>query len=313
MTSESDGRHAAGGRSRAGRDHETASQPRSRLSDQPCAGGSTALPRIWQRLFARVRSAPQRRPASHRRHRALRRARGGAARRGAGPAGARARVPRRPGLVTARRHGARRRRRRRCAAGGCVVGPVPTVWWPWRLPGRCRRALAAALAVVLDRIGVGLRDEEEARAEVAASLAPARATAKLLAGLPVFGLALGMSMGARPLGLPARQRARARLSGRRAAARRTRRRLGRAARRRRGGLSDVCRRRCGDGRSRGAGWPSSASDRRRIPRSATSARTSGTVHGRAGLVEDARRPRSRVRAWAAPSSGASRPDLPACS
>ena len=34
---------------------------------------------------------------------------------------------------------------------------------------------------------------------MAASLAPARATAKLLACLPVFGLALGMSMGARPL------------------------------------------------------------------------------------------------------------------
>ena len=41
---------------------------------------------------------------------------------------------------------------------------------------------------------------------MAASLAPARATAKLLAGLPVFGLALGMSMGARPLDVPARQR-----------------------------------------------------------------------------------------------------------
>ncbi len=56
-----------------------------------------------------------------------------------------------------------------------------------------------ALAGVLDRVGAGLRDEEEARAEVTTSLAPARATAKLLAALPVFGLVLGMSMGARPL------------------------------------------------------------------------------------------------------------------
>ena len=40
----------------------------------------------------------------------------------------------------------------------------------------------AALAVILDRIAAGLRDEQDAAAEVATSLAPARATAKLLAG-----------------------------------------------------------------------------------------------------------------------------------
>jgi tight adherence protein B len=58
-----------------------------------------------------------------------------------------------------------------------------------------------ALSDVLDRVGAGLRDEQEARAEVSSHLAPARATAKLLAALPIFGLALGTSMGAHPLGV----------------------------------------------------------------------------------------------------------------
>jgi tight adherence protein B len=57
----------------------------------------------------------------------------------------------------------------------------------------------AALAAVLDRVGTALRDDQDARAEVSAAVAPSRATAKLLAVLPVFGLALGVSMGARPL------------------------------------------------------------------------------------------------------------------
>ncbi len=57
----------------------------------------------------------------------------------------------------------------------------------------------AALADVLDRVGAALRAEEDARSEVEAALAPPRATAKLLAVLPVFGLLLGVSMDARPL------------------------------------------------------------------------------------------------------------------
>ncbi|MGA9344886.1 MAG: type II secretion system F family protein [Nocardioidaceae bacterium] len=56
-----------------------------------------------------------------------------------------------------------------------------------------------ALADMLDRVAEVLRDEQDARGEVTATLAPARATAKLLAGLPVFGLVLGSSVGARPL------------------------------------------------------------------------------------------------------------------
>lgn len=58
----------------------------------------------------------------------------------------------------------------------------------------------AALAVVLGRVAAGLRSDEEARAEVTAALGPPRATAKMLAVLPLFGIALGASMGADPLG-----------------------------------------------------------------------------------------------------------------
>lgn len=58
----------------------------------------------------------------------------------------------------------------------------------------------AALADVLDKTAAALRDEQEARVEVAAALAVPRATARMLAVLPLFGLGLGMSMGADPLG-----------------------------------------------------------------------------------------------------------------
>ena len=49
----------------------------------------------------------------------------------------------------------------------------------------------AAQADVLDRMGRGLRDERELQREITAGLGPSRATARLLAGLPVLGLALG--------------------------------------------------------------------------------------------------------------------------
>jgi tight adherence protein B len=65
----------------------------------------------------------------------------------------------------------------------------------WEVAG----SAGAALAAVLERIAAGLRSDEDARAEVVACLGPVRATAKLLAILPVFGLALGSSMGARPV------------------------------------------------------------------------------------------------------------------
>lgn len=57
----------------------------------------------------------------------------------------------------------------------------------------------AALADLLDRIGRGLRADESLRREVAGQLAAPRATARLLVGLPVFGLALGSATGMDPL------------------------------------------------------------------------------------------------------------------
>jgi tight adherence protein B len=58
----------------------------------------------------------------------------------------------------------------------------------------------AALAEVLDRVATGLRAEDEGRAEVEAALEPPRATAKLLAVLPILGLGLGTSIDAHPVG-----------------------------------------------------------------------------------------------------------------
>ncbi len=66
----------------------------------------------------------------------------------------------------------------------------------WEVAGRS----GAALVVVLSRVAASLRSDEEARDEVTAALGPPRATAKMLALLPLFGLALGLSMGADPLG-----------------------------------------------------------------------------------------------------------------
>ena len=65
----------------------------------------------------------------------------------------------------------------------------------WEVSG----SSGAALAAVLERIAAGLRSDDDARAEVTACLGPVRATATMLAVLPVFGLALGSSMGARPV------------------------------------------------------------------------------------------------------------------
>ena len=57
----------------------------------------------------------------------------------------------------------------------------------------------APMARVLDRLGDGIRDEREAQREVMSGLGPAKATARLMAVLPVFGLGMGLSMGARPI------------------------------------------------------------------------------------------------------------------
>jgi tight adherence protein B len=57
------------------------------------------------------------------------------------------------------------------------------------------------IAVVLERLGEGMDLDDELRRELDAALAGPKATMVLLAGLPLFGLALGQLMGARPFAL----------------------------------------------------------------------------------------------------------------
>lgn len=65
----------------------------------------------------------------------------------------------------------------------------------WEIAART----GAGLAGVVEQVVAGIRDDDAARGEVEASLGPPRATARLLALLPVAGVALGSSIGADPL------------------------------------------------------------------------------------------------------------------
>jgi tight adherence protein B len=98
------------------------------------------------------------------------------------------------------------------AASARLGGDVPTAWRTVaELPGaRPLRTVAAAwqvaersgagLAVVLERMSDALRAEDAVRREVDAALGPSRATARMLAVLPAFGLLLGIGMGGDPVG-----------------------------------------------------------------------------------------------------------------
>ncbi|MFI0412151.1 type II secretion system F family protein [Actinomadura sp. 3N508] len=55
------------------------------------------------------------------------------------------------------------------------------------------------LATVLDGLATALRDEEAQRQDVSVQLAGPRATARLLAALPLLGLAMAAALGAHPL------------------------------------------------------------------------------------------------------------------
>lgn len=57
----------------------------------------------------------------------------------------------------------------------------------------------AGLAAAIDRLGATLRSAEEVRSELSAHLAAPRATARMLAGLPVIGLLMAMVLGGNPL------------------------------------------------------------------------------------------------------------------
>lgn len=71
-----------------------------------------------------------------------------------------------------------------------------------RLLAACWRIGAergGTFAPVVDGLAAALRDEEAQREEISSQLAGPRATARLLAGLPVLGLAMGAALGAHPL------------------------------------------------------------------------------------------------------------------
>ncbi|HET7901458.1 MAG TPA: hypothetical protein VFL59_09740 [Candidatus Nanopelagicales bacterium] len=70
------------------------------------------------------------------------------------------------------------------AAGAC-----------WDVAAGSGAGLAASLTVLADAV----RDDDRVRAELEAGVAEPRATAFVLAGLPLVGLALGAGLGAQPL------------------------------------------------------------------------------------------------------------------
>ena len=59
--------------------------------------------------------------------------------------------------------------------------------------------LGAPLAAVLDRVAIGLAADEECEGERIAALAGPRATAQVLAWLPLLGLVLAVALGANPV------------------------------------------------------------------------------------------------------------------
>lgn len=80
------------------------------------------------------------------------------------------------------------------AGGGDGMSTVAAAWQVAETSG-------SGLVPALERVAQGLRADDATRAEVAAALEPARATARLLAVLPAFGLLLGAGLGGDPLGL----------------------------------------------------------------------------------------------------------------
>jgi tight adherence protein B len=114
------------------------------------------------------------------------------------------------GAVRAAASADRARRGAYEAAAGAVIraddpGPLlaATGQPPLRALGHALRVAAvtgAPPAAVLERVADDLAQGEERRRAVTAALSGPRASAVLLAGLPVVGLGLGAAMGADPLG-----------------------------------------------------------------------------------------------------------------
>lgn len=76
--------------------------------------------------------------------------------------------------------------------GAAALGSLAAAWTVAERSG-------APLAEVLERLGDAVRADLEVHREVESSVAPARATSRLLAGLPVLGLGLGGSLGSDPV------------------------------------------------------------------------------------------------------------------
>jgi tight adherence protein B len=76
--------------------------------------------------------------------------------------------------------------------GGAGLADVAAAW-------HLAEQTGAPLAVILDRIAGSIQAEVELDREVAVEAGPARATARLMAVLPVFGLGLGLLLGVNPV------------------------------------------------------------------------------------------------------------------
>jgi tight adherence protein B len=80
------------------------------------------------------------------------------------------------------------------ASPGCAgLSRVVACW-------RVAATSGAALAPAIDRVADALQDDIDLRRDITSTLAGPRATAHLLAGLPVVGLLLGTAIGADPVG-----------------------------------------------------------------------------------------------------------------
>ena len=76
--------------------------------------------------------------------------------------------------------------------GGESLADVSAAW-------HLAEQAGAPLAVILDRMAGAMQAEVELDREVASEAEPARATARLMAGLPIFGLGLGLLLGVNPV------------------------------------------------------------------------------------------------------------------
>jgi tight adherence protein B len=76
--------------------------------------------------------------------------------------------------------------------GGSLAADLALVWEVADRSG-------ASLAAPVSRLFLAAREDERVRRELAAQLAGPRATARLLAALPLLGLAIGASLGAQPV------------------------------------------------------------------------------------------------------------------